>query len=135
MKCIIKITYLGMVFGFIFSLILGHSLWLEMRVNTSLALPFFSLVGIGAGFLRIEDIPASLVLITQGIMVCLFSYIHGFDVMAWTIVPAALFRDGFFLNVISLLVINKILLCLIVLGNLSLVPFSKSFKLNIFKNG
>lgn len=125
---LIRSTYLGMISGLVLSLALSHSVWLEMRINTSLVLPLCLAAGVWNG-LYLKKVPQTvLVMLVQGILAVALLYAYGPDIGAWTVIPAALIREGLLLKFVDLSGINLMLVCLILLGNAALLPFHRFFK-------
>jgi len=117
-----------MISGLILSLLLSHSLWLDMRMNTSLVLPLCLFFGMGAGLCSKKVPHYGIVLLMQGILVFILGYVYGPDMGAWTVMPALIIREGLFLKFMDLCVINRLLVLLILLGNRILFPFNRFLK-------
>lgn len=124
----IKSIYTGLISGLVLSLALGHSLWLEMRVNTALALPLCLAGGIWAGCFFKNRLSPGMMVLMQGVLGMVFLYLYGPDAGALAVVPASIVREGLFLNFADLSWINSLLAGLIVLGNLSFFPFTHVLK-------
>ncbi|MDR3630974.1 MAG: hypothetical protein P4L42_11615 [Desulfocapsaceae bacterium] len=117
---ILQSAFAGLVAGLILSLLASRSIWLEMRINTGLLLPLAAVCTILTGF------PArrkrSCILGLEVLLVLLLLVTYGFDPRALLVVPAALFREGFFLQACDSRSINGILAGCLILGNSLLIP-------------
>ncbi|NOX32793.1 MAG: hypothetical protein GXP56_03505 [Deltaproteobacteria bacterium] len=123
MKQLIISTYLGMISGLLLSLVLSHSFWIDMRINTSLVLPWCILAGVLAK-LYCKNIPLTgLVLIVQGMLILVLLYSYGPDINALSVIPAIQIREGLFLKFMDLSLINFLLVLFILVGNIMLIPF------------
>jgi hypothetical protein len=105
---ILKGLVAGAVMGLFLGILLSSSVWLEMRVRLGRLIPLsmicISLVSLKWPlFNRLRVLLALEVLV----LVALFA-IHGFRDGALFVVPAALFREGFGLNFLSLGMCNLI---------------------------
>lgn len=113
----LKAALMGLAAGYCLALLIGRSVWLEMRINVGHIIPISSacfVLLLGARKRPLKLIPFLLLeVITAAI---LFS-IYGFSSSTILIVPAALFREGFHLNSLSLMKINLFLLCLVGVAN------------------
>lgn len=115
----------GLASGLIVALLLGRWTWLEMRVNTSLAVPLFMCGSLlwswwqGRGTTEPRKGRMWYLLLAQlvlaGVMFACFST----DWDAWAIMPASFLREGLLLtHMITLNLANGLLLVLLVAGNL-----------------
>ncbi len=117
-----------MALGMILSLVLSHSVWIDMRIKTSLFLPLSVLAWTGAGIFLKKTPPTLLVLILQvGLGIALI-YTCGTDISAWAVVPAVLTREGLFLKFMGLSSINRVLIFLFLTGNVTLFIFPTPLK-------
>ena len=113
----LKAALTGFAAGYALALVLGRSVWLDMRVNIGHAIPvsvasfllFSGMKKRGAGlapFLLLQLLSASLLFFT-----------YGFDGATLLIVPAGLFREGFHANALSLPKIDLFLGCFLGAAN------------------
>jgi hypothetical protein len=107
----LKAAFTGLVIGFVFSFLLGRSVWLEMRVNIGHAIPVFLAISVFSFVLRRRPVRLASFLFLEALAVVLVFILYGFSFSTVLIVPAALFRDGFHLGFMSLQGINRFLLC------------------------
>ena len=111
---IITRGFAGFLAGLILAILLGHWVWLEMRLNVGLAIPLctilFILAGLGGG---------GFVFLLDAVLVVVFLSLYGFRAGAAAIVPATLVREGFLASHPSLGWVNVILGILFSVGNLA----------------
>jgi hypothetical protein len=102
----------GLVAGYCLALVLGRSVWLDMRVNIGNVIPVS--VTCFVFFLRMRKRPMGVVpfLLLELLAAALLTSTYGFSSSTILIVPSSLFREGFHLNSFSLTKINLFLLCL-----------------------
>jgi hypothetical protein len=101
----------GLVVGYCLAILLGRSVWLEMRVNVGHVLPLstvFFLLVFGS---RSRPMRLSWFLFFEGLAAVLLFSTYGLSWSTIIIVPAGLFRDGFHLRFLSLAKIDLFLLC------------------------
>jgi hypothetical protein len=115
------LSYLGVSTGFLVLLLLNHSVWLEMRINTSLVLPVFTLAGFGVSLFLNRRFPVPAAVILQIAVLMLFLFKYGFDFEVLSIMPALLFQEGFHLNFLNVQMVNMLLILLVVIGNITLL--------------
>ncbi len=117
---ILRFAFFGLVAGFVLSQLADQSVWLEMRVNTGLFLPVAALAAAVVGALCPHHIPAVPVLVLEILFVGLIVFSYGFDPQALLVVPAATFREGFYLRFLDLKTIDPLIGLLLLGGNLLL---------------
>jgi hypothetical protein len=114
----LKAAATGTAAGFCLAFMLSRFIWLDMRVTTGHAIPLtaavFTVV-FGAAGRPVAMLPFLLLEVLAAVIFCAA---YGLSLSAATIVPAALFRDGFHLGALSLGQINAMLLCLLGAANL-----------------
>jgi len=122
---ILRLAFIGLLAGFILSIIAGRSIWLEMRINTGLFLPLATVIAIIAGTLLKRQVPAKVAVAMEILLVFQLLLVYGFDPDALLVVPASIFREGFFLHGLAFFRLNCILAAILLLGNCSLfMPFT-----------
>jgi hypothetical protein len=107
----LKAGLTGLAAGYCVALVLGRSVWLDMRVTTGHVIPIF--VASFVLSIRVRKQPVRLIpfLLLELLAAALLFSTYGFSSAALLIVPAGLFREGFHLNSLSLLKIDLFLLC------------------------
>lgn len=116
-KPLLQAAYMGMTAGLLAVMLLDQWLWLEMRVNTSLLLPAATLAGLLiAAILKRSPRPA-IALIAQSLCLLIFLVLFDFDFQALRVIPATWFREGFYLNGISIHGMNRIVAGIFIIGN------------------
>jgi hypothetical protein len=113
----LKSALIGLVLGYSIALVLGRSVWLEMRLNLGHAIPVSIVFFVLLSARRRRPMRLALFLIFEIVAAVVLFSTYGFNSTTLLIVPAALFRDGFHLNFLSLLQINLLLLCLLGTAN------------------
>jgi hypothetical protein len=108
---------MGMTTGFLVVMLLNQWLWLEMRANTSLALPVSTLAGmLSPVFFKKPPSPGKAI-IAQLLCLLIFFYLFDFDIRALWVVPATWFREGFCLPSVSIHAINQAVAGIFMVGN------------------
>ena len=115
----------GLVLGYLLALLLGRSVWLEMRFNIGLAIPVCTLACILFSLWKRITIRYSVFLFLELLSVATFLFIYRFELDAFLIIPACLFREGCSLNFVGLGFINIILAVILFAGNFIWI-FSRS---------
>lgn len=123
MKRKLTFAYLGMVSGFVVLMLLSHSLWLEMRLNTALVLPLFTAAGFILSFFSPRKAPPVVLIFLQGSVILLILLSYDFDFGAIAVMPAIWLREGFLIHSLGIREANGILAGVMILGNLALVTF------------
>ena len=123
MKRNLTFTYLGMVSGFVVLMLLTHSLWLEMRINTALVLPLFTVVGFMSAFFYKKNVPSGVLIFLQGCVILLVLLNYHFDFGALAVMPAIWLREGFLLHSLDIREANIVLAVMVIFGNLALLTF------------
>ncbi len=123
MKRKLTFTYLGMVSGFVVLMILSHSLWLEMRINTALVLPLFTVVGFMSAFFYKRNVPPGVLIFLQGCVILLILSNYHFDLGAIVVMPAIWLREGFLLHSLDIREANIVIAAMVIFGNLALLTF------------
>jgi hypothetical protein len=113
----LKAATTGLVAGYCLALVLGRSVWLDMRVTTGHVIPIFT--ACFALSIRVRRWPVRLTpfLLLELLAAALLFSFYGFSSAALLIVPAGLFREGFHLSSVSLLKIDLFLLCFLGAAN------------------
>jgi hypothetical protein len=125
-KRFLRSAYMGMTAGFLVVMLLTQWLWLEMRVNISLALPLSTLAGLLFPVFFKKAPGAGEALIAQLLCILIFFYFFNCDIQALWVVPATWFREGFCLHSVSIHVINLAAAGIFIVGNGSfLFPLKK----------
>ena len=112
-----KSGFLGFLAGFFLALMLYQWVWLEMRVNVGRLIPVCMLLFVLLGFRRNLSLGFSSLLLIEGALTVTLMVVYGFDVTAFLIVPAALIREGFSCQALSLDQMNVILIVTLLAGN------------------
>ncbi len=107
----------GFISGCIGSLIFNQWIFLEMRININLLIPVFSLGGIALYHIKGFKPGIRLFLILEIGLITLVSLLFGLNSDSYLIIPASMFRDGFFLTSLSLGEINLLLIAVFLAGN------------------
>lgn len=123
MKRKLTFTYLGMVSGFVVLMLLSHSLWLEMRINTALVLPLFTAAGFILSSFHHKRVSAGALIFLQGCVILMILLKYNFDLGAIAVMPAIWLREGFLMHFLEIREANGILAVVMVFGNLALVTF------------
>ena len=114
---ILRLAFIGLLVGFILSILADRSVWLEMRVNTGLLLPLAMAIAIPAGTFSQRQVPAWAVIGMEVLLFFLLILVYGLDPHSLLIIPASAFKEGFFLSALSLRTLNGILALMFLLGN------------------
>lgn len=114
---ILRSAFIGLLAGFLLSLLADRSIWLEMRVNTGLLLPLTMAIAVVAGIFSERRIPAPLILGLEIVLILLLLAVYGFDLQALLVIPASAFKEGFFLQAWDGRTVNGLLAVLFLLGN------------------
>ncbi len=130
--------FMGLMAGYSLALVLSRSVWLEMRFTIGHVLPFFVVVfmivcGRSSRPLRRALLP-SLELLALFLLVTLY----GVSSSTILVIPAALLRDGFHLNALSLSTINYLLLLILGAGNglaITALPADKNKNMTVYNPG
>jgi hypothetical protein len=107
----------GLVLGYLLALLLGRSVWLEMRVNIGLAIPVCTLACILFSFWKRTTIRYAIFLFLELSLVVTFLFLYRFELDAFLVIPACLFREGCHLNFAGLGFINILLAVILFAGN------------------
>ena len=116
----LRLAFIGLIAGFILSTFAGRSVWLEMRINTGLLLPLATAITVFAGTFSNKQVPAIVAIGMEIFLILLLLLVYGFDPNALLVIPAATFKEGFFLASFDFGTLNSILGALFLLGNCSL---------------
>jgi hypothetical protein len=120
---ILRFALAGLLTGFILALLADRSVWVEMRINSGLLLPISTGMAAIAGIISGRRMPAVIILGLETLLMLVLLLDYGFAISALLIIPASIFREGFFLGNSTLGAVNDILVGLLVMGNgLFLVP-------------
>jgi hypothetical protein len=112
-----KFGYAGFMGGYSAALLLGMSVWIEMRFNVALLIPLCSLGAVIAA-LKLDSRPNRwLRILPQAAAVIPFLGIYGLDTGAISVIPAVLLREGFGLGQMSLSQVNMLLVIAMLAGN------------------
>jgi hypothetical protein len=113
----LKAALTGLVAGCCLALVLGRSVWLDMRVTTGHVIPIFAACYVLS--VRMRKRPVGLIpfLLLELLAAALLFSFYGFSSAALLIVPAGLFREGFHVRYLSLLKIDLFLLCFLGVAN------------------
>ncbi len=111
-----KFLFLGLFFGYLTALILSRSIWLEMRVNTSMAIFIFTVLGGMIGLWKNLHLQKKWFWSIEILIIIMFYLIYR-DFGAFMVIPAVRFKEAFFLGSLSLHQANAILILLMVIGN------------------
>jgi hypothetical protein len=112
-----KAALTGLVAGYCVALLLGRSVWLEMRVNIGHVLPLSVACFVLAFANRKRPMRLTWFLLFELLAPVLLFSVYGFSSSTILIVPASFFRDGFHLDSLSLLKIDLFLLCFLGMAN------------------
>ncbi len=114
---ILRLTFIGLLAGFILSILAGRSVWLEMRVNTGLLLPLVAVITIITGTFSTRQVPVMAAIGMEIFLVCLLLFVYGWDLHALLIIPASTFKEGFFLSAFDVRTLDGILAAVFLIGN------------------
>lgn len=114
---VLKSGFAGIILGYIFALLLGQWLWVEMRFNIGIIVPGAAVFCMLLAFWKRFTIHYSLFFILEFILLITFLSIYKFQLGAFLIVPASLLREGCYLNFLNLAKINIILGLTLLMGN------------------
>ena len=120
---LLRLAFIGLLAGFVLSIFAGRSIWLEMRINTGLFLPFMTVIAICTGTLFTRLVPTEIVVGVEIFLVILLLFIYGFDPNVLLVIPASTFREGFYLHGLTFHSLNCILAAILLLGNFALLCF------------
>ncbi len=112
----------GFISGCICCLLFNQWVFLEMRININLLIPVFSLGGIALYHIKGFKPGIRVFLFLEVLLVTLVSLLHGLNPDSYLIIPASMFREGFFLRSMSLDEINLLLVALFLAGNTFFFP-------------
>ena len=112
-----KYLFLGLAAGYLWAALLGHWIWLAMRINTSWLIPVFLLLGAVVGLLSRVDVPKSIFLGIEILIPLVFLLLYR-DPSALTVIPAIMLREAFSLRLLTLFQGNLIIIFSIIIGNL-----------------
>jgi hypothetical protein len=117
---------MGMTAGFLAVMLLSQWLWLEMRINISLALPLLTLAGMILAIYIQKSISAVPAVAAQVLGLLIFLWLFDFNFQAIRVLPAVWIREGFGLDFLSAPRINLMTAGLIFAGNTAfLFPSTK----------
>lgn len=114
---LLKAGLFGVVLGYLLALLLGCSVWLEMRFNLGLMIPGCALGCVFLYLWKRITIRYSIFLFLELLSLIVFFLIYRFKPEALLVIPACLFREGCSLAVISLNFINIFLGFILFAGN------------------
>jgi hypothetical protein len=114
---LLQSAYVGMTAGLLAVMLLDQWLWLEMRVNISILLPLAMLAGMLLAVFFKRTPTTAKALVAQSLCLLIFLYIYDFNFQALWVVPATWFREGFYLNGISIHELNWMLAAIFIVGN------------------
>ncbi len=126
---ILKAGLTGIVLGYLLALLLGRSVWLEMRFNIGLVIPGFTLLCILLSFWKRITLRYSVFFILELLSVAASLLIYRFESGALLVIPACLFREGCSLSSVSLGTINIILALILFAGNFIWMFYEIDWKL------
>jgi hypothetical protein len=116
-KRIGECLFWGLLVGYLAAAVLGRSVWLDMRVNTSLIIPILSLSGAIWGFFKEPPLPRGWFPGLEVLLLAVFWFIYR-DPGALTVIPAIKLREAFGLSFLSLSEANTALVILLAAGNI-----------------
>ena len=120
---IVKIGFVGFLVSFLLAVLLGQSVWLEMRVRVGMVIPWFVLLFIFWGLRKRLRTTFFSVLLLQGVLLLTFLVAYHFQWGALTVVPATLVREGLYLTSLGLRQANVVLVLILAAGNAAwLIP-------------
>ena len=129
----LKAGLTGLVAGYCVALVLGRSVWLDMRVTTGHVIPIFVASFVLSVPMRKRPVRLTPFLLLELLAAALLLFTYGLSSAALLIVPAGLFREGFHLNSLSLLKIDLFLLFF--LGTVNGVWICHALTMGRKKNG
>jgi hypothetical protein len=115
---LLKGGLLGIVLGYFFALLLGRSVWVEMRFNLGLIIPVCTLACMLLFLWKRVCIRYSFFLFLELSSLIAFFLIYRFEPDALLVIPACLLREGCHLTWVSLYSINIVLGSILFTGNL-----------------
>lgn len=113
---VFRLAYSGLVVGYSAAMLLGTSVWLEMRFTVALLIPLCSLMALIAA-LKLDGSNRWLWILPQLMAVISFFGVYGIDPGAMLVIPAVLLREGFGLGLLSLSQANLLLVFVVLVGN------------------
>jgi hypothetical protein len=113
----LKAGLTGLAAGYCLALVLGRSVWLDMRVTTGHAIPILTAFFMLSALVRKRPVGLTPFLLLELLAAALLLSTYGFSSAAFLTVPAALFREGFHVRPFSLSEIALFLLCFLVAAN------------------
>jgi|GEM_PF-681720 len=119
---ILQYAFTGLLGGLILALLASRSIWLEMRVNTGILLPLTIACAVASRSLFRRDLPFRAVCGLEALLIFLLLAFYRFDPRALLLMPASLFKEGFFLHAVSIRTVNGILSLLVISGNGLFIP-------------
>jgi hypothetical protein len=114
---LLKAGLFGVVLGYFLALLLGRSVWLEMRFNIGLMIPVCTLACILFSVWKRITIRYSFFLFLELLTVVTFLFVYRFEMDAFLVIPGCLLREGCRLNFVGLGFINIFLGIILFAGN------------------
>lgn len=113
----LKSIFAGFLAGSIIAIILTQWIFLEMRGNIAIAIPLSTLGGVVFyRFSRIE-FQIKFVVFLELVFGLFVFLLYNFSFESYSVIPASMFRDGFYLNSLSLKEINIIIILILGIAN------------------
>ena len=112
-----KAALTGLAAGYCLALVLGRSVWLDMRVTTGHVIPIFAACFMLSVRVRKRPVRLTPFLLLELLAAALLFSFFGFSSATLLLIPAGLFREGFHLNSLSLLKVDLFLLCFLGAAN------------------
>ncbi|MBF0496281.1 MAG: hypothetical protein HQK58_06860 [Deltaproteobacteria bacterium] len=117
-----RLSAVGLVIGFMITILSNHWVWLDMRFNSGVIIPIFvvlgGIIGLGTGL----SFSFRVFLLLEAICMAVWLIDYGFDLDALLVVPASLIRDGLRVHTLTLPEINLGLVLVVMAGNLAWLP-------------
>jgi len=112
-----KSGFTGLLAGNIIAMIFNQWIFLEMRVNIALVIPLSTLIGVAIYHFCRFEFQLKFIFLLELIFGSLIFTFYSFSVESYLIIPASMFRDGFYLTSLSLGEINAVILAIFVIAN------------------
>ncbi len=112
-----RLTFTGLITGYIISILLGNWTWLAMRVDIGLAIPVCCGLGAAAGLFAGRPKGFLWAILPQAALIVVFTVTYWGRLDALYVIPAVFFREGFRLDFLSVAQINLVLAVILIIGN------------------
>lgn len=114
---VIRGAFIGFLAGFILAICGYRWIWLEMRINVGIVIPLATFFSAAIHLRRRPPLKTLWVISLQVVFLGMVLLFYRFDLEALLVIPATLFKEGFFLSVLSLATANAVLVTAFLAGN------------------